>query len=78
MDDETTLLPCPFCGGAACAHDERENGAWVGCTSCEAKVGYDLSSMYQETAGDFQDVASAVAAWNRRTPTGCGPIGETE
>ena len=78
MDAMGELISCPFCGGAAKLHDEGLNGSWVGCKSCAAKVGYDVSSMYSETLGDFETPAEAIAAWNRRTPSGCGPLGETD
>lgn len=55
--DADELLPCPFCGGAACI-DEFEHDYGVKyfgrCMSCSA----ELSATYPRS--------EAIAAWNRR------------
>lgn len=56
MSDE--LLPCPFCGERATAHEITWHATpfWqVMCGGCRASI------------GDFPDRAEAVAAWNRRS-----------
>jgi hypothetical protein len=66
----TTLLPCPFCGGAAYRREVIEHypasadgpagsySAWfhVGCDACGIEVGEEYES-------------SAAALWNRRGDT---------
>lgn len=59
MTDKVTLLPCPFCGGAAKLTDHEDcdvGGRWVVCTPCGAA-----------RWGDQPD--EAIAAWNTRTNT---------
>lgn len=57
-----TTKSCPFCGGAdIVAFKSEQNGypiAIVGCKSCDSEV---------ET--DSDNVADAIAAWNRRAPS---------
>ena len=60
----TDLKPCPFCGGtpklfpSAC----RWSCSWVRCRSCPADV-------TGESTGSVEgNNASAIAAWNRRSP----------
>ena len=61
LTDSPTLLPCPFCGGAARYFKYSEDGAdWhkVRCNACPALV----------EADDIETRDEAIAAWNRRTP----------
>jgi Lar family restriction alleviation protein len=54
------LLPCPFCGGEA--RPEAMVVGWrIGCprSACSFSGPYSPS----------KDVAEAIAAWNRRTPS---------
>lgn len=64
-------LPCPFCGGAANAdwHRDGATGAqhFVSCDD-EDCAGYNIG-----TRPTYARKADAVAAWNRRTPTGAAP-----
>ena len=57
MSDETTLLPCPFCGGKAETFNPfNVDGTWcVLCSECAAATGFE------------QTEAEAIAAWNSRT-----------
>lgn len=60
MSDETTLLPCPLCGGEAETFNPFPNveGTWcVLCSECAAATGFE------------QTEAEAIAAWNTRTAT---------
>ena len=62
MTDETTLLPCPFCGGEAeMLTAESMNGGYlfgIMCNDCRSR-------------GDVYDTeAEAIAAWNARTAHG--------
>lgn len=54
MTSTDTLLPCPFCGGDARLHDNKQE-LCVLCYGCEMEV-------FGNTADE------CVAAWNRRTP----------
>ena len=61
MSDETTLLPCPFCGGEAEIRTQAFGGvvffAW--CDSCETRGDYYCTE------------AEAIAAWNTRHVETC-------
>ena len=71
MNGETTLLPCPFCGGKAeCYQDE--DGYWqVNCKS-------GWLGLTQKCPGDscigysYDTEAEAVEAWNTRADLGSG------
>jgi hypothetical protein len=53
-DNQTALLPCPFCGSAAeFVYDERSDDWTVQCTSCVGE--------YHETTRE-----AAAEGWNRR------------
>lgn len=52
--DNTTLLPCPFCGSKAIFATDKKN--WVICPNCLSE-----SRLYDTTE-------QAVKAWNRRQP----------
>ena len=72
---DATLLPCPFCGAGTT--DILENGKiWLGMKygepssvsvfhNCDGPIGQPHRPI--ERVG--KDQASAIAAWNRRTPT---------
>ena len=72
MSDETTLLPCPFCGGEA-KIIESDYGMYltgyaVYCKGeCHAKLGVSgrLGEAYEWTPY-FDTEAEAIAAWNTR------------
>ncbi|MFH5773546.1 Lar family restriction alleviation protein [Paracoccus sp. NGMCC 1.201697] len=62
------LAPCPFCGGKARYHKRNnktpitwgfEVDHWVSCTAADCCA--DM--------GIYEEKASAVSAWNRRTPS---------
>ena len=59
MSDETTLLPCPFCGGEASKRLFYGARYGVYCDECDARVG-----------GLFNTEAEAIAAWNTRATHG--------
>jgi len=54
--ESKTMLPCPFCGGAA--KIKRNKTVMVSCTICQAATFQHLN-----------DPSSAIAAWNQRTPS---------
>lgn len=57
MSDETTLLPCPFCGGEAELHSTIPTYDSFYCCIC-----LDCG-----VATRFSTEAEAIAAWNTRT-----------
>ena len=70
---QTTLKPCPFCGGPAVLCKELEPDgycsykvAYVKCDECGANTGkYIIDGYY----GINATVRDAIKAWNRRTET---------
>lgn len=65
MSDETTLLPCPFCGGEADEY-EGDYGNGIYCMMCGAMVGEPIHLEYMTTKRVSID--EAIAAWNVRAP----------
>lgn len=63
MSDETTLLPCPFCGGEAECHQwwsATISGKYATvCTKCNCGTDY------------YATEAEAIAAWNQRHVETC-------
>lgn len=55
------LLDCPFCGGKAELNEWPDETAMIVCTACEAR-----GPMCED---DDDNVALAIAAWNRRAPS---------
>ena len=68
---ETSLKPCPFCGGEAeLERDNDHHGEWfnLGCARNWHRVGPDQAcpgGYIWYTAGPEEE-AEAIAAWNRR------------
>ena len=58
-----TLLPCPFCGGEPKLFDADKGYCYVKCPTCFI------------VTCDYYDAATAIAAWNRRTPPAAVPDG---
>lgn len=67
---ETTLKPCPFCGGAAdinqMSHYYRDGGSYP--RSLEWRVMCNAEECPFDPCGDFTSEAEAIAAWNTRAP----------
>ena len=62
MSDETTLLPCPFCGGEARMLGTKER--WFNPACSNAECGCEWTDSYATEA-------EAVAAWNARAERTC-------
>lgn len=63
MSDETTLLPCPFCGGEARCYPSdafNEGGHFEFVVQCSSVDNHTL-------VNDYPTEAEAIAAWNTRT-----------
>lgn len=69
MSDETTLLPCPFCGGEADEY-EGDYGNGIYCMMCGAIVGEPIHLEYRTTKRVGID--EAIVAWNTRAELGSG------
>ena len=67
MSGETTLLPCPFCGGEADEY-EGEYGNGIYCMMCGAKMGEPIHLGYRTMKRVSID--EAIAAWNTRAELG--------
>lgn len=62
MSDETTLLPCPFCGGEARCYPSdafNEGGHFEFVVQCSSVDNHTL-------VNDYPTEAEAIAAWNTR------------
>ena len=76
MSDETTLLPCPFCGGEAevieADYGMYLTGYAIYCRKCCLKLGVTgrLGEAY-EWSPVFNTEAEAIAAWNARAERTC-------
>ena len=77
MSDETTLLPCPFCGGEAHISDDysSERGmvysVWHNCPAGGDYHPYGQGvGMLQVTSAWFSSREEAITAWNTRATHG--------
>lgn len=75
MSDETTLLPCPFCGGEADEY-EGDYGNGIYCMMCGAMIGEPIHFEYRMKARTSR--ARAIAAWNTRTERTCANVNEDD
>jgi Lar family restriction alleviation protein len=67
------VLPCPFCGGKPELQNTHTAAYWLEC-ECGAEVhgrafGQSLSSVELTHRHHRNAKKSALAAWNRRTPS---------
>lgn len=73
MSTDTTLAPCPWCG-AGTTHIHVNKGTWTGMGWSEP-VSVEVRHWCVEEPGQpsrmiaraGRDMASAIAAWNRRS-----------
>lgn len=69
-----TLKPCPFCGSRTISINNTHTASyWMSCDDCEAEThgqafGRHLTSEKQTIVHHQRAKASAVRAWNRRSP----------
>ena len=61
MSDETTLLPCPFCGGEAQTHETIDG--WIASCSSEQN---ELDGFTHNAQAYGMTESEAIAAWNTR------------
>lgn len=61
MNDETTLLPCPMCGGEAETHETIDG--WIAACSSEQS---ELDGFTHKAQAYGVTEAEAIAAWNTR------------
>lgn len=66
MSDETTLLPCPFCGGEA-EVTSNGRGQFTAGVRCR-----DVTGCGCRLHIAFRSRAEAIAAWNTRAELGSG------
>lgn len=73
MSDETTLLPCPFCGGEAHISDDYSSkrgmvySVWHDCPAGGGYHPYGQGvGVLQVTSAWFSSREEAIAAWNTR------------
>ena len=64
MNDETILLPCPFCGGEAELTGFDAPEFWVWCPNCKASTDAHTCK------------GGAIEAWNTRAERTCEVLGE--
>lgn len=61
------LLPCPFCGGSAIAHAERQKNRLYYIAYCGTLTGDDDSACPCPPCTDeYSTKEKAIAAWNTR------------
>lgn len=77
MSDETTLLPCPFCGGEAHISDDYSSkrgmvySVWHDCPAGGGYHPYGQGvGVLQVTSAWFSSREEAIAAWNTRATHG--------
>ena len=71
MNEENTLLPCPFCGGTDALVEQLDSDASV--VICESAIGEHCACLARGPVGVQQDDGeiqpgkdAAIEAWNRR------------
>jgi hypothetical protein len=62
MSEQTTLLPCPFCGGKP-YHHRAVNGANTAHLGCAAS-GFEFKCAHYQGEEPSKDLS---AAWNKRS-----------
>ena len=81
MSDETTLLPCPFCGGEAFVNDDPTGNGGQPHMSGNVGLGRLWSVECDECGADggfWQEREVAIEAWNTRTERTCHIVKETK
>lgn len=70
-----TLLPCPFCGGEAHAHEFSMHAGQFSCHMFYNPYWQVICSECRAAIGDFDTRAEAIAAWNTRSVTAAAVMG---
>ena len=70
-EQQSDLLPCPFCGAAGLDFTEGSTFRWIvaSCSGCGASIGETrIQTLGQGTKEEWMAIAQqdAIAAWNRR------------